>query len=511
VSVTPFETIPAKKTKIPAKSSRTVTGAAINQFKVHDAESENKSAHTGFFSPHDIQVAEARRTKCKTNTGAGPQRRKPLAKLVSEERQSVKKTTSKPKKKAAALVPKLLSPETAIRKMDRQDFLFGTSSQLVREESPSFIRDWQQAIKESEAVALHLNDALKVERDTNLRSLQNARALWDIGARGEDDTLLPAEPPPEPKMPFASVQAPEKLSMASGFASIENVTERYTEATKNPVRRSKLHLAQPTKSRLSLACVGRVASHTSTTDRLVLQPLPTNALVFNQNSTIEPTFAEKAVTDQDPKPSSSRARKKVAAPPSETVQQDPASIPKKPRGRPRKDTTSDDVGQVPSKKIPKRKKASAAVTATSQKNEWTAIDEIEDSDPGPTSSPPRWHSPSKLKELDFAAPSEPPLAQSIKQDQAAMQAVLFPQITKAVKAAPRLTDPSKPSWYEKMLMYDPIVLEDLTAWLNGGALRGAGRLEDGGVKAQLVQKWCEEHSVCCLWRDGVRGGAKLRY
>ncbi len=60
-------------------------------------------------------------------------------------------------------------------------------------------------------------------------------------------------------------------------------------------------------------------------------------------------------------------------------------------------------------------------------------------------------------------------------------------------------------------MYDPIVLEDLTAWLNGGALRGAGRLEDGGVKAQLVQKWCEEHSVCCLWRDGVRGGAKLRY
>jgi len=319
VSVIPFETIPAKKAKIPAKSSRTVTGAAINQFKVPDAESENKSAHTGFFSPPEIQVAEARRTKGKTDTGAGPQRRKPLAKPVSAERQSVKKTTSKPKKKAAALVPKLLSPETAIRKMDRQDFLFGTSSQLVREESPSFIRDWQQAIKESEVVAPRLNDALKVERDTNLRSLQNARALWDIGARGEDDTLLPAEPPPEPKMPFDSVQAAGKLSTASGFASIENVTERYAEATKSPVRRSKLQLAQPTKSRLSLACVGRVASQTLTKERSVLQPLPTNALVFNQNSAVDPTFGEKAVTDQAPKPSSSRAQEKVAAPPSETI------------------------------------------------------------------------------------------------------------------------------------------------------------------------------------------------
>jgi len=185
-----------------------------------------------------------------------------------------------------------------------------------------------------------------------------------------------------------------------------------------------------------------------------------------------------------------------------------------------------------------------------------------------------------------------------------------------VLSAPRTHDQSRPGWYEKILLYDPIVLEDLCGWLNGGALfdgvveerggtvegrgngvekrvfreaverfesrkrkvddvvdvnaeaeaeadaqddingggddapgkqtpapaaaSGAGQetietqaqprkkipkkrkgkekdLDDDGeewtweLKPWMLQRWCEEHSICCLWRDGLRGGVKAKY
>lgn len=63
-----------------------------------------------------------------------------------------------------------------------------------------------------------------------------------------------------------------------------------------------------------------------------------------------------------------------------------------------------------------------------------------------------------------------------------------------------------PTWREKMLMYDPIVLEDLTAWLNTEGFRAIG--EDREVGAVDVQKWCEQNGVCCLWKGGWRGRRK---
>ncbi|KIV95890.1 hypothetical protein PV10_03491 [Exophiala mesophila] len=58
-----------------------------------------------------------------------------------------------------------------------------------------------------------------------------------------------------------------------------------------------------------------------------------------------------------------------------------------------------------------------------------------------------------------------------------------------------------PTWREKILMYDPIVLEDLTAWLN---TTGLGAIhEDREVSALEVREWCERNGVCCY---GIGGG-----
>ncbi|KAL1962058.1 hypothetical protein VTN77DRAFT_644 [Rasamsonia byssochlamydoides] len=76
---------------------------------------------------------------------------------------------------------------------------------------------------------------------------------------------------------------------------------------------------------------------------------------------------------------------------------------------------------------------------------------------------------------------------------------LFSQITKAVQAQPRMPGQKRqPTWHEKILLYDPIVLEELATWLNTEGLGLIG--EDREVSAGLVREWCERKGVCCCYR-----------
>ena len=58
-------------------------------------------------------------------------------------------------------------------------------------------------------------------------------------------------------------------------------------------------------------------------------------------------------------------------------------------------------------------------------------------------------------------------------------------------------------------MYDPIILEDLTAWLNTVGLGNVGVDEE--IEVGVVKEWCESQSVCCVWRESLRGGARARW
>ncbi|KAF4975658.1 hypothetical protein FZEAL_7593 [Fusarium zealandicum] len=89
------------------------------------------------------------------------------------------------------------------------------------------------------------------------------------------------------------------------------------------------------------------------------------------------------------------------------------------------------------------------------------------------------------------------------------EAVLFEHITKAIRSAPRTADAMQPSWHEKILLYDPIVLEDLATWLNAGELSRVGYDEE--VNPGDVKKWCEAKSVCCLCRVNLRGKERRRF
>jgi hypothetical protein len=52
-----------------------------------------------------------------------------------------------------------------------------------------------------------------------------------------------------------------------------------------------------------------------------------------------------------------------------------------------------------------------------------------------------------------------------------------------------------------MLMFEPVVLEDLTDWLNSIGLRfKSNGSKEEELTSAVVRQWCDDQSVCCVWR-----------
>lgn len=189
---------------------------------------------------------------------------------------------------------------------------------------------------------------------------------------------------------------------------------------------------------------------------------------------------------------------------------------KKPRGRPKK--TADDAAPKSRAKATKTAKAKDPELPSTPRRKTSKPVEIPDSD---SDDDPFASSPMSLADMEdeqLFSPSQSQADVSITEDTemsllvtspTSQQKTLFSFITKAVTSAPPTKDPNSPSWYEKMLMYDPIILEDLTLWLNGGQLDRVGY--DGEVAPTDVKGWCESKSVCCLWRVNLNGKERKRF
>jgi len=211
----------------------------------------------------------------------------------------------------------------------------------------------------------------------------------------------------------------------------------------------------------------------------------------------------------------------------------------RPRGRPRKkvkspSSTTDAVETqnqtaAMASVSPRRTKPKKVKINVKKADEWTHIDEISDSEAECTPSPPR-NVISASQTLEFTSDSGAATMPEDGQTRwSASKAILYEMIVTTIRKEPRTEDPSKPTWHEKILLYDPIVLEDLTAWLNSQGVRLPSTMTAQTtwkakkrqpmittddytlVKEWMVQKWCEDSSICCLWKGGLRGGVRNRY
>lgn len=225
------------------------------------------------------------------------------------------------------------------------------------------------------------------------------------------------------------------------------------------------------------------------------------------------------------RPESSLASASQPQEPPPSAQQ-PMSPPKRPRGRPRKapvpaaslsETVSlcaaallHPASTTLAPSTPKRSRPKSSRVVVEIPDSESDLDDLDEIDAllsdSPSSVPDETFSPSQGVDLSLSMAEDTELSIAVSpRDKPAY----FEYISKAVTSAPRSKDVNNPSWHEKILMYDPIILEDLTTWLNCGSLTKAGY--DDEVSSGEVKKWCESKSICCLWKVNLRGKERKRY
>lgn len=114
--------------------------------------------------------------------------------------------------------------------------------------------------------------------------------------------------------------------------------------------------------------------------------------------------------------------------------------------------------------------------------------------------------PTTVPDSRPASPAVPACTE--EEDGPERQGHRFASITRAIRSERPSTSAEARTWHEKILMYDPVVLEDLAAWLNTRGL--AAVAEDFEVGPAEVREWCQAKGVCCLWRENLRGETRRR-
>ncbi|KAI1175518.1 hypothetical protein F4777DRAFT_549586 [Nemania sp. FL0916] len=473
--------------------------------------------------------------------------------VVMSQRQPTAKATKKPpktsrrRKTGTQAHPILLSPSSALKQSSNQDFVFGTSSQLVQEDSPITLKNVQAAIRLSNTLSSDPFDD------------DVGRRLWRAGARDEDGELMGMEivdlrrrtaieanitatpgsrsfvdindlldsPRPMPSVP--STLIPSELTNAYSFPS-ESAEQRscsvptapeISEAPTSTEPRPNYALFTDAQLSKQITSYGFKPVKKRTTMIALLdqcwaskhpEALATPAQSF-QTAAYSTTQAQQQPTSDSPNKVSPKPRGRGRGRPKKTDNTDPpvdnsAPTNEKPTAKrsrtkaKKKEAVSAHTEKagpsIPSPKRPRGRPRKSSVTSIE-------IPDSENETLSPTSSP----------EPVFSSPPPIELTVSDEGDMSLMlsptdqQAELFKHITKAVTSTPRSQDPSNPSWHEKMLLYDPIILEELASWLNSGELSRVGY--DGEVSPFDVKKWCESKSVVCLWQKNLNGKERKRH
>ena len=528
---------------------------------------------------------------------------------IKHRKPSAKVAAKRNSKKQATEAPILLSPESALKTTKDQELLFGTSSQLAREESPTFIRDIQQALEASNTVQEQksfVNSRCGAESSMSTSSTASvttlsvsSKNLWSVAARDFQGLLLDAEvidlaDTPKAREIVRDYSNAPKLSKSkttvrestidTDWTNIDRLIEpqpadslgeqfqptnragqndvqppmprsiaeaalrqrpKTRSPTKNPVHVGATNVPEPktlntekpdyksyTTAQLSKAILAYGFKPIKNRDqmiilmekcwegknRIALQSLPPNTNIIQPPSENPSTDLDKERSPVKRKGRPPKTKGLLAVSDDTPVV---ITVATKPRGRPRKGNALLVTASSPAKRpaptilpspippqpsiIPSKPKQKAAPAPPAE--------EISDSDNPHTPSPPRRRRsspPATPQTLKLTTPSpetstETPSVLS----PSAPQTHLFAKITQAITAFPPTHDPKNLTWHEKILMYDPIVLEDLAAWLNTQGLERVGVDEEVGPA--VVRAWCEERSICCLWKENLRGGKRSRY
>lgn len=492
----------------------------------------------------------------------------------SDIKNAGRKRKSKTKKKPQEPEFIVLSPEAAVKSLEDQDLMFGTCSQLEREDSPTTLRYMQTAIDESESYMKPVSEHVtsRTSFGSTISRFTGPRSLWSEAFRDLNGALAQAEvsdPVDECDLSKISSRVDRERRDAQ-----QQETSKVIEQPINTTHEKEYPIPKGNSDTLedSSEVADANANQQSETASVVVESRPQvpqyNAFTEAELSKQVASYGFKAIrgrqkminllhkcweskhgisansnddgsalikppetskvgktTGTSDRASGSRSRSKTnftANPPTaDGMSAKPPARRRQGSSRPasrssQKATESFSLQQQQKQQQQQKKPPSL------QKSSYANVEEIQDSEDEAIPSP------NQLLDRSFThpKPSNQPLAISPtpsptrrapcepKPQPKATRAVskipdeddepdLGTQITKAVRAQPNMSSSAggrkSPSWHEKILMYDPIVLEDFTTWLN---TEGLGLVsEDREVDALLVREWCESKGICCCYKN----------
>ncbi|KAJ5095761.1 hypothetical protein NUU61_005117 [Penicillium alfredii] len=506
----------------------------------------------------------------------------------------------------------VLSPEAAVKSVNEQDLIFGTCSQLEREDSPETLRETQQAIRASESLlfeergnspnpSIEESAAHSLSSTRSVSRLVGTRNLWRVAARDTEGSLVQKEAvdivdsagrpgipakenldtkqqPTRPKednwfeIDYEEVDSPGQKTTTTKQSSgsttgTSSITESRASNTTEPAKTFYSNSADKASDQRADSIRPAMPQYSGFTDA----ELSKQIIAYGFKSVrgrkkmiglLQKCWGSKhgsSVTEQPTMPQTEHPTEAAPGQPQsdKTLAQSSAQAPQaKSKAKAKaKSTTStlpstmdrtSDVTEKP-KSIPrtspkKSPQKSWTSRSTIQPSSFMDVEEIQDSEeelmpspsqiqkrytemyskptdqvPAPpldlfTKTPPP--SPTKRKPAPSTSSSTttgPATLDSNKPESSTRRSSLLDlptQITKAVRAQPKLSPlstssscRSRPTWHEKILMFDPIVLEDFTAWLNVEGLSLVG--EDREISAVSVREWCESKGICCCWKKNV--------
>ena len=563
VNLTPYLSAGnSAKPKLPRKKPQTITEKATAPFMPEEPASTSALDYFG----SSVKEANRDNRDKTTNIEANTLKRKPSTK-PKKRPGTVKPTTEVDKR------PVLLSPTTAMKATEDQELIFGTSSQLVRDESPIFIEDMQDAVEASRLMDEQRNSILPRESrlsfSPNLSggvgvksSFASSRNLWSVAARALDGSFLNVEvidlvdtpkpckifPPSAKSIHTRETNCPgSALTHESQTVPNSALTKPGVETTtqKNPPKdmaleksiprclaeaslRKRPRSQSPVKKQKVLKKSDETSQELGATQMPNYQGFKTAELskavaangfkAFKKRTDIISLLercwqSRNRTTSQIVATSRSLLPELIANDPTDEIPKTASPVKKK--GRPRKTSvciaavgndsnTTDQPTVNPSvKKLRGRPQKDASIPLSAKKK-------IKKTKKTKKTKP----IPKPLSTKPVSSPSPPPSTQPLTSHLSSSSTatttnpLIFSNITSAIKSFPPTHCASSLTFYEKILLYDPIVLEDLTVWLNTVGLRRV--MEDDEVGVKVVREWCLAQSVCFVsrevgWRKKRRG------
>jgi len=477
----------------PKKRPQTITNFALEKYSIG-------------IDTSDIAVGE----KSMVPATASGIRLDPPRETADKPAKRARKDASKPKaaskkgKVTKVVKQQLASPATNARRLAKQGVLFGTSSQLAGPNSPEVLRRLQIATKESleMSVITTVEDTSRRFRYANMATSKKS-SMWasDFSSTQQkfwqNEEANEAEQNPSKLQPDGLLsqdaigpfeQQPLQHKAASGTDKFRDIADSLPADIKPTIMSSRHQIPNDD---------GHVATEEwrDIDDFSFTDPSPQIAVGQDQDVVLDPPFISNEVNMVEISPGHQAADALEEA------------LQKRPRGRPRKDkpeTAAKSKKQVTSgKSKPITKSSKKKEPDKESAGEFTSIDDILDSEAEISPSPSHLRT-SITNELSLTTDPLPKSRRAgTRADWDLIKAKLFNQISHTILNSTPTHDAKNPSWHERILMYDPIILEDFTTWLNAEGLKVKGATvgdEGKELLPWMVGRWCEENSICCLWK-----------